>query len=73
MGNEIASDLEDEPSFLNQDLGSVRFLSGVYYDDLTASIRPRLRTHPGLEINGLDPYFRIDAGCPTPRTSISSS
>lgn len=66
MGNEVASDLEDEPSFLNDDLGGVRILTGTYYDDLTGIYRPRVNaTHPALEIGGLDPYFIVDAGCPS--------
>jgi hypothetical protein len=66
MGNELASDQTDEPSFLNESLGAVRILSGTYYDDLTGIKVPKvLATHPALEIGGLDPYVWIDAGCPT--------
>lgn len=66
MGNEVASDLEDEPSFLNEDLGATRVLSGTYYDDLTGILVPQVKsTHPALLIGGLQPTFRVDAGCPT--------
>jgi hypothetical protein len=66
MGNELASDQGDEPSFLNEDLGAVRILTGTYYDDLTGIKVPRVvATHPALEIGGLEPYVNIDAGCPT--------
>jgi hypothetical protein len=66
MGNELATDQADEPSFLNEDLGAVRILYGTYYDDLTGILVPTVyATHPALEIGGLDPYFTLDAGCPT--------
>lgn len=66
MGNEVASDLEDEPSFLNDDLGGTRILTGTYYDDLTGIFTPTVKaTHPALEIGGFDPYFTVDAGCPS--------
>ncbi len=42
MGNELASDQADEPSFLNEDLGAVRILTGTYYDDLTGIKVPRV-------------------------------
>ncbi len=41
MGNEVATDLADEPSFLNEALGAVRILNGTYYDDLTGVKMPQ--------------------------------
>jgi hypothetical protein len=66
MGNEIASDLEDDPNFLNEDLGATHILDGTYYKDLTGILVPEVSaTHPALAIGGLEPYFNVDAGCPT--------
>ncbi len=66
MGNEVATDLEDEPSFLRETLGAWRILSGTYYDDLTGIKVPRVyATHPALAIGGRTPYVEVAAGCPT--------
>ena len=66
MGDELASDLDDEPSFLQDDLGANHLDLGGYYDDLTGiKVPTAIATHPALEINGLQPYFLVDGGCPT--------
>ncbi|MBM4116988.1 hypothetical protein FJ251_04480, partial [bacterium] len=68
MGNEVANDLDDEPSFLNINLGATHILDGIYYKDVTGILVPQVKSvHPALSIGGQQPSFRVDAGCPFPR------
>lgn len=66
MGCEIANDLDDEPSFLQVDMGGNHILDGTYYDDVTGVLVPKVyATHAALQIGGLSPYFWVDGGCPS--------
>ena len=65
LGTQVASDLYDEPSFLNAALGAELVFPGAGYEDLTGIRTPRvLVTHPALEVAGQMPYFELAAGCP---------
>ncbi len=65
MGNEVATDQADDPSFLNSVLGAERIAYGYYYDDVTGITVPRvLATHPDLAYLDGTPHFRVDGGCP---------
>ncbi len=66
MGCELATDLTDDPAFLQTQLGGNRILDGTYYDDLTGVLVPKVySTHSALEVGGLQPYFWVDGGCPS--------
>ncbi len=67
MGNGIAKALDNsDPDFLHQVFG-VESLSSHPYSDVTGIRTPLVyASHQGLEIAGLEPYFRLDGGCPSP-------
>ena len=65
MGCEVASDLRDEPSFLNTALGAQRVALGTYYDDASGVLNPIVEAvHPDLYWEGT-PRFLADGGCPS--------
>ncbi len=66
MGDEIATDLTDDASFLQVDLGAQRILAPNYYDDVTGVLVPKVyATHSALLIDSNEPYFTVDGGCPS--------